>query len=948
MRCVLRATVQLVAGSLFCVLGVGASSQNAVKNLTPDECVAAARALDASRARWPAEEIGRRERDAREICLVALGIDHELTLTLSARLASTYGTLGQFTAATALGEDTLMHLRAKFGADAPVTLRSMNNLAVTYSEIGRYADALALNEEAFARRRDKLGINDRETLRSMNNLANAYRDLGRYSQALALNEDVLKRLNGKVNANRSEIFGSMQNLAVTYSHLGRHADAAVLEETLLKKMRESRDLEGRNVLDAMNNLAATYGALNRDDDALALREAALKVMREKLGNSHPDTLMAMGSLAVSHARFGRLDSALELQEEAFKGLDTKLGMFHPDTVRQMNMLSKRYLEVGRTADAASLGRKFIEIAESLRSTFSDRSFENRQSSFAEFAKNYGRHSRTISQAGGDGAQIEGFHVSELAKARTLLEAAALQRGGRSSTLPAEEAAVLSNLSGRIASLGSRIANTPPTQSEARLSLESDRNELTRQYASSVQRLKQKYPRYALLVDAPIVAANGAVSLLTPDAVFISYLLEDEIDGRITAWLLTDSGVPSLVDLGPSRGLAGLIEILRRSISFANGLDALNEELEESLYVWMTPPSEVDGRITPARFFLQARGTKPPVETALRLSGDEGMLKLQQSVAERLIGPLLKHPALLGKKKWIIAPDGALAQLAFEALPIPDQTATRVIDVVNVHYTQSLSLLAMTKARSHEYQVGTQAGDVRSGELFAMGNPNYLIPAAQCKSRPPTSALQANDAIGHVDALTYLDHSFCELPGTEREVRSVAALFPSDKVQVHTGDAATEERLLSLNKTGELKKYKNLLFSTHAYLSPNEPALSSIVLGLKNRTAGTDGYVTAAEWMGYDLKSDLVVLSACDTGRGKQLSGEGILGLPFALYVAGNTNTLMTLWPIDDRETAAFMKVFFSKMRDGKSAAVALNATKRELAHKPPAYWAPFVLYGVGD
>ena len=121
--------------------------------------------------------------------------------------------------------------------------------------------------------------------------------------------------------------------------------------------------------------------------------------------------------------------------------------------------------------------------------------------------------------------------------------------------------------------------------------------------------------------------------------------------------------------------------------------------------------------------------------------------------------------------------------------------------------------------------------------------------------------------------------------------------------------------------------------------------------LKDRTPEADGYVTAAEWPAYDLKSELVVLSACDSGVGKVVSGEGVMGLPFAMFVAGNVNTILSLWPVDDKATAEFVTRLFEHLQAGQGAAQALAATKREFArhrrYGHPAYWAPFVLVGAG-
>ena len=93
------------------------------------------------------------------------------------------------------------------------------------------------------------------------------------------------------------------------------------------------------------------------------------------------------------------------------------------------------------------------------------------------------------------------------------------------------------------------------------------------------------------------------------------------------------------------------------------------------------------------------------------------------------------------------------------------------------------------------------------------------------------------------------------------------------------------------------------------------------------------------------------MSACDSGVGKVVGGEGVLGLPFALFVAGNVNTLLTLWPVDDRATAEFVAAFFARVKSGATASQSLAATKREFSRhrrwSHPAYWAAFVLVGAG-
>lgn len=153
----------------------------------------------------------------------------------------------------------------------------------------------------------------------------------------------------------------------------------------------------------------------------------------------------------------------------------------------------------------------------------------------------------------------------------------------------------------------------------------------------------------------------------------------------------------------------------------------------------------------------------------------------------------------------------------------------------------------------------------------------------------------------------------------------------------------------LNREQELMRYRYLVFATHGFFDTKTPELSVIILNLLDKTPGTDGYITASEWVGYTLRSDLMVLSACETGRGKIMRGEGVIG-PYALYAAGNKNTLMTLWNVADESTAEFSKRFFTKLKRGMNQVEALTEVKREFLqrdkYKRPYFWAAFVLYGI--
>jgi CHAT domain-containing protein len=242
-------------------------------------------------------------------------------------------------------------------------------------------------------------------------------------------------------------------------------------------------------------------------------------------------------------------------------------------------------------------------------------------------------------------------------------------------------------------------------------------------------------------------------------------------------------------------------------------------------------------------------------------------------------------------------------------------------------------------------------------LFAMGGAEYEAPSSPAAAAPSRGALdigayvRRNAADARVIRRAYdlLDVRWPDLPGSAHEVDAVAAVFAGQAVTIYKQHDASEATLLALNAEHALASYRYLLFSTHGYLSTEEPALSAIVLSQRDLAPGTDGYVTASEWPAYELRSDLTVLSACETGLGKVVQGEGVMGLPYALYVAGNRNTLLSLWSVVDESTATFMTRLFAQLVAGKSQVQAINDTKREFIaggqYAAPVFWAPFVLYG---
>ena len=620
----------------------------------------------------------------------------------------------------------------------------------------------------------------------------------------------------------------------------------------------------------------------------------------------------MNNLAGTYSALGRTAEQLALNEKVLKLRTEILGERHPNTLTSMNNLALTYRALGRLKDVADLSPRYVAGAEWQRGQ-PGLSAENRQSLFQGYASGY----RKFSAVHGSLGQVdEGLRLSELGKGRTLLESMTTQRAERSGALPQNEQDALNGLNQQIIAHNQLVADAK--NSEAEQSFESARNELVRKYEALQTSLKARYPKYAQLSDVKVIGLADLPGLVPADGVAVSYIVNGT---QVSVWLMDSRGRPRFVNLGEVLNLGDAVEALRRASSYLDGFKSVLTE--DGKRVWRLP----DGSYR----MLDVGKSTPAGAVAIT-----DVAEIANYLSAKLLQPLAED--LKGKPQWIISPDGALAQLPFELLSLDGQ---RVLERRQIHYTQSLSIYALALAKQREYR-----GLNRPKDLFAMGNPEYQNVSGTAQSR---KAMLRDSPIKSVEQLKATKLAWPPLPGTKDEINAVRKLFPSNDTFMEA--QASEAKLQELNTTGALKNYRYLHFAVHGNLSTADPALSSIVLSQVNLKEGTDGYVTAAKWPGYDLRSDLTLLSACESGLGRTISGEGVMGLPFALFVAGSVNTLLTLWPVDDAATAKFVEAFFAKLKIGQTAAQALTATKREFSKDSrfsnPVFWAPFVLVGAG-
>jgi CHAT domain-containing protein len=588
--------------------------------------------------------------------------------------------------------------------------------------------------------------------------------------------------------------------------------------------------------------------------------------------------------------------------------------------------------------------KLRQGVEALRKT-GDLSAATRQTMFQKWIHGYFMLSRLyLSKA----RLSDAFHTAEMTKARTLLESMTTKLAAQKAGLSANELQKLQQNQTKLSAFNHQIAQA--SKLDKRLNLEMEKNQFLKQAAEFHRSLMQKYPRYAQLNDVEIINAETGASLIPNDALFISYLINKY--NHVLVFTLNYTGKLQAYNLGKIPNLDQTLKTYNTALGEKCPINELHRTDCGNKAVW---------RIADGSFVIgkkPARNKKPKRVRELE--------QISRYLAQQLLEPLKAR--LQSKKRWIISPDGALALIPFESLIFEEKP---VIANYSVSYVQSLSVLALLKKRDQLYQ-----SLKKEDSLLAIGAARYELPGKKIKredcnkaKRAPSFNLETmlsrsvNDPQSYQRAINSLDINWCNLAGAKKELTALEKLFnkslwfrikslfvTTEKSLFLKNHQASEAKLQELNQKRILADYRYLLFSAHGYLSTETPALSAIVLDQLHKTPNADGYITASEWPSYNLKSDLMVLSACQTANGKIVRGEGIIGLPYALYVAGNKNTLMTLWAVLDDSTADFTISFFKKLKQGMGQVEALTATKREFLnsdkYKRPLYWAAFVLYGI--
>lgn len=320
----------------------------------------------------------------------------------------------------------------------------------------------------------------------------------------------------------------------------------------------------------------------------------------------------------------------------------------------------------------------------------------------------------------------------------------------------------------------------------------------------------------------------------------------------------------------------------------------------------------------------------------------------------LAGDLENHPRALGKRLYrdllspfeeklgkaktlIIVPDGALCYLPFEALPAdlndePDGNLRFLVERFDISYGPSLSVIAY-------FLASARPGEEGEAKILAVGDP--VGEEEGIFTKLERFFREGGRETGRDGYLSPGSGRFPRLKNSGNEVRRVAATFPEEGRKLLIGGAAHEAAV----KQEPLSIYDVVHFATHGIYDDENPELSGLLLS--SADDGEDDFLVADEIGDFDLDASLVVLSGCQTGLGRYVRGEGVLGLSRAFFEAGAMSTLVSLWEIGDASTADFMEEFYRAYRNGLGKRTALSTVKRNMIHRgmPASVWAPFILTG---
>jgi CHAT domain-containing protein/tetratricopeptide (TPR) repeat protein len=923
------------------ILGGGPATRAAEENKDREALLAAYRQGENLRQQGRYAQASQAYEKAVALAKRVFGATDLNTAVLLNNLADLYQNQCQYARAESFYLRSLKILEAKLAKDDPLVASVLNNLALLSKEQGDYTKAERIYERSLRMFESRLGKDDLRVATSLNNLAALYRFRGQYTRAQPLLKRSLGIRETKLGKDHPDVAISLYNLASLCYDQGQYAEAQPLYLRSLKIFESQLGKDHPRVATTLNDLALLYSAQGQYSKAGPLLERALTIRESKLGKNHPQVAQSLNGLALLYQVQRRYARAEPLFLRGLKIYESQLGKDHPDVTACLSNVASLYGTMQRWQDAAGffdrarrsqrehVAKVLPGLAPQDQLLFLHEEVNRNLFGSLSLAVLQPRDAGLVERS--EAWLINGKALTQQALAEPLVLARAADRP--------ELRDLLSQLLETRKHLANLALGMPASgqDNERRAQL----GALVRQEQRLTRELGQKSGH--LLEKQPWTELDSVRKALASDTIFVDIARFPVCNFRATgsephwqaaryvAWVVPPVGTGSVqvIDLGE----AAKIEA---------GVAALRAGLQK------TPTDN---------------------QTTGVVDAEKELTRRLQALARIILQPLLPH--IRKSRRWVISPDASLWLVPWAALPLLD--GSYAVEKYTISHVISGRDLIPPGAASPR----------APGRPLVLADPDFdLAPGRGEATGPWRRGLLSQERLPR----------FTRLPGTAAEARAVAPLlerYGNVKPEVLTGKAALEQRFKAARRP------RVLVLSTHGFFLADQadvspvrsvPASRSLTLvanglpeprrqsvkALENpllrcglALAGAnqrdkvpegadDGILTGLEIVGTDLRgTELVVLSACETGLGKVHFGEGVAGLRQAFQLAGARAVVATLWQIPDRETTALMTAFFENLAAKKGKAEALRLAqlkiikerqaKNKAAH--PFYWAAFTLTG---
>ncbi|MGH7848292.1 MAG: tetratricopeptide repeat protein, partial [Candidatus Binatia bacterium] len=839
-------------------------------------------------------------------------------------IAAAYLQQNKFEESEAAFKRSIQTLRP-LSVERPVELAlALNGLGELYRSAGKFADAEAPLRESLELTGHAAGQDSTDYAMALNNLGLLYKDEGRYPESEPLHRQSLAIVEKAVGSDHVRATYPLNALASLYMAQKKFRDAEPLLRRALGIRESVYGLESPAVATLVNNLAAVYAGLGRFADAEPLYRRALTLDEKTLGPEHPTVAIDAGNLGRTYIQLNRPAEAEALLQRALRIAERSLGPDHPAIIYPLRNLGLFYYGRNDYARAEPLYERALQALEKqFAYQFSYMSEKDRLSFLSTVEDTFSIYLSFCYRFQGRQPAIAGkmydlalWHKGLVARSISSLRRQIAASGDPQSTSFLDQ---LGARKTRLAGLQTAQLTQSEQSREDILNLQREINELETQ-------LVRRSAAYAERERLAGVKWRDVITQLQPDEAAVEFL---RFDFRDEKWWTGESYYVAIV--------------LSRASSAGPQV------------VWLGEATSIEGEaLRDYRALVQA--TAPPPE------------KTGTSFYQAVWRPL--EPFLAGIKRVYLSPDGIFNNVSWVVVP------TSPGQLLGERY--EIHLLLSTRDLTRPASKATN----RMAALF--GDPDFDLSedrqrAAARRAPGRAGGAAAGDAGDAPVVRSGVRRSapLDPLPGTQRELESIHSQLERHGWQttIYTGPDAIEDNVKAIRSP------RLLHFATHGFFAPDaarahaespespaalteEPMLRSMLYFaganrvLKGRTTAAgidDGVLTAYEASELNLRgTELVVLSACETGLGVTRNAEGVFGLRRALQEAGADAVLMSLWKVPDRDTQELITLFYQMWLSGATKQAALRKAQLEMRERVrsrregndiPYYWGAFVLVG---